>query len=114
MVASYIPDYGDIVWVFLDPTIGHEQSGRRPAIVISQKDFSTHTSLAVMCPITSRTKGLPFEVAYNGTSVEGAILPIHAKSLDWAARKAKFIEKAPKELADTVAESVGSIIGLDD
>ena len=113
MVTSYTPDYGDVVWVFLDPIIGHEQFDRQPAIVISQKDFSTHTSLAIICPITSKSKGLPFEIIYNGNSVKGAVLPIHAKSLDWVARKVKFIEKAPKELTDTVAESVGAIIGLD-
>ena len=113
MVDNYIPDYADIVWVVLEPRVGHEQSGRRPAIVISTKEFSTHTSLSMMCPITSSAKGLPFEVTFQGGEVKGAILPIHAKSLDWAARKVKYIEKAPKEVADLVAEMVGSIIGLD-
>jgi mRNA interferase MazF len=115
MVANaYIPDYGDVVWVVLEPRVGHEQSGRRPAIVISNKAFSTHTSLAIMCPITSKAKGLPFEVELNGAVVKGAVLPIHAKSLDWAARKVQFIEKAPVELTDTVAGLVGTIIGLGD
>lgn len=113
-MVDYVPDYADIVWVVLEPRIGHEQSGRRPAIVISKKDFSTHTNLAIMCPITSKAKGLPYEVKYKGANVEGAVLPIHAKSLDWTARKVKFIEKAPTELADNVAELVGTIIGLDD
>lgn|SRR5487761_1383595 len=113
MVDNYIPDYADIVWVVLEPRVGHEQSGRRPAIVISTKEFSTHTSLSMMCPITSNSKGLPFEVAFNGSEVKGAILPIHAKSLDWAARNVKYIETAPKEVADNVADMVGSIIGLE-
>jgi mRNA interferase MazF len=113
MVDNYVPDYADVVWVVLEPRIGHEQSGRRPAIVISKKDFSAHTSLAIMCPITSHAKGLPFEVIYKGAEVKGAVLPVHAKSLDWSARKVKLIEKAPIEIADKVAEMVGAIIGLD-
>lgn len=113
MVDTYVPDYADIVWLVLDPRIGHEQSGRRPAIVISTNFFSLHTSLIVICPITSKIKGLPFEVELEGTTTRGAVLPIHVKSLDWAARKVKFIEKAPKKVADNVAEMVGTIVGLD-
>lgn len=112
MVGSYVPDYADIVWVVLEPRTGHEQSGRRPAIVISTKDFSLHTSLTIMCPITSKTIGLPFEVKLNNTKTKGAVLSIHVKSLDYVARKVKFIEKAPKEIADDVAEMVGAIVGL--
>jgi len=113
MVESYIPDYGDIVWIVLDPRIGHEQSGRRPAIVISDRRLSEHTSLAVMCPITSRIKKLPFEIELKKTKTKGSILPIHVKSIDWNARKIKFIEKAPQDVTEKVAESVGAIIGLD-
>lgn len=113
MVGTYVPSYADIVWVVLEPRVGREQSGRRPAIVISTKDFSLRTSLTVACPITSNVKGLPLELELEGTTIKGAVLPIHVKSLDWAARKVKFIEKAPKELADDVAEMVGTIIGLD-
>jgi mRNA interferase MazF len=113
MVSSYIPDYGDIVWLVLEPRVGHEQSGRRPAIVISERRLSEHTSLAVMCPITSRIKGLPFEIELEKTETKGAALPIHVKSIDWSARKAKFIEKAPRTITDKVAESVGAIIGLE-
>lgn len=112
MVNTYVPDYADIVWVVLDPRVGHEQSGRRPAIVISTQDFSLHTSLCVMCPITSKIKDLPFELELKGTSTKGAVLPIHVKSLDWKTRKVKFIEKAPKEVVDDVAEMVGTIIRL--
>ena len=114
MVDNYIPDYGDIVWIVLYPRVGHEQSGRRPAIVISNKNFTEHTSLAVMCPITSRIKGLPFEVELKGTKTSGAVLPIHVKSMDWAARKVKFIEKAPKEVTIIVSQSVGAMVGLDE
>jgi mRNA interferase MazF len=114
MVADYIPDYGDIVWIVLDPRVGHEQSGRRPAIVISDKSLAEHTGLAVMCPITSKVKGLPFEIELYGTKTAGAILPIHVKSTDWTARKTRFIEKAPQELTNMVSQSVGAIVGLED
>ncbi len=112
MVDTYVPDYADIVWVVLESRVGHEQSGRRPAIVLSNRKFSEHTSLAVVCPITSNAKGLPFEVELQGTSTKGAILPIHVKSIDWKARKVKFIEKSTKIVADMAAESVGAMIGL--
>ena len=113
MVSTYMPGYGDIVWLVLDPRTGHEQSGRRPAIVISDKLFKELTSMAIVCPITSRIKGLPFEVMLKGTKTEGAVLPIHVKSIDWVARKMKYIEKASNELTGIVAQSVGVIIGLD-
>jgi mRNA interferase MazF len=113
MVDSYVPDYGDIVWIVLEPRIGNEQSGRRPAIVISSKKFAEHTSLAIMCPITSRIKGLPFEIELKGTKTIGAVLPIHVKSMDWTACKVKFIEKAPRKLTTVVSQSVGAIIALD-
>jgi mRNA interferase MazF len=113
MVIDYIPDYGDIVWILLEPRVGHEQSGKRPAIVISDKILSERTKLAIICPITSQVKGLPFEIKLHGTKTIGAVLPIHVKSTDWTARKVKFIEKAPKELTNVVSQSVGAIIGLE-
>jgi mRNA interferase MazF len=67
-----------------------------------------------MCPITSRIKGLPFEVELRDTKTIGAVLPIHVKSMDWTARKVKFIEKAPHELTTIVSQSVGVIVGLDE
>jgi mRNA interferase MazF len=113
MVSPYIPDYGDIVWIVLDPRVGHEQSGRRPAIVISDRRLSEHTSLAVICPITSKIKKLPFEIELEKIKTKGSVLPIHVKSVDWSARKIKFIEKAPQNTTDSVAASVAAMIGLE-
>ena len=92
----YIPHAGDIIWLVFDPRVGHEQSGRRPAIVLSPHLFSQRTGLAIVCPITSKVKGLPFEILLTKTKTKtkGAILPIHIKSVDITARKAQFIEKA--------------------
>ena len=89
----YIPDKGDIAWAILDPRIGHEQSGRRPVIVMSRRLFAERTGLAVICPITSKVKKLPFEIRIKTQKVDGAILPIHLRSIDINARKLEFIEK---------------------
>ena len=90
----YIPDKGDIAWLILDPRVGHEQSGRRPVLVLSPRLFTERTGLAVICPITSKIKGLPFEVSLKKEKTVGAVLPMHIRSVDILARKAKFIEKA--------------------
>lgn len=101
--ADYIPERGDIAWMVLEPRTGHEQSGRRPVIVLSARALAEHTSLAVVCPITSKVKGLPYEITLKNTKTSGAILPFHVRSVDYRERKAKFIEKAPAAvLAKTV------------
>jgi mRNA interferase MazF len=96
MILKYIPDRGEIVWLEYNPQVGHEQSGRRPSLVISPKDYNNKVGLALFCPITSLSKGYPFEVKipYN-LEVAGVILSDQIKSLDWNTRKAKFICKLP-------------------
>jgi len=93
-VSSYIPSHGDIVWLEFNSQAGHEQAGRRPAIVLSRKEYNQKTGLAVFCPITSKPKGYPFEVKIDGSKIKGVVLADHIKSLDWKARKVKFIESA--------------------
>lgn len=107
---TYTPDRGDIIWLVLDPRVGHEQSGRRPAIVLSPRLFSERTGLAVICPITSRVKGLPFEIALQTPHINGAILPIHLRSIDVHARKAQFIEKASASILKKTAKSIELLI----
>jgi mRNA interferase MazF len=109
--SSYAPDKGDIIWVILEPHVGHEQSGRRPAIVLSRRYFTEHTGLAVICPITSKVKGVPFEIAIKTNVIDGAILPIHIRSIDVAARKAKFVERAPEEHIQKTIKAVELLIG---
>ena len=108
--ASYIPQRGDFVWVVLDPRVGHEQSGKRPAIVLSRRVFSERTGLAVICPITSKVKGLPFEIIVKTQSINGAVLPIHLRSIDINARKVQFIEKATEEVLRKTNRAVELII----
>lgn len=106
----YIPDRGDIVWAIIDPRVGHEQSGRRPAIILSKRYFTERTRLAVICPITSKAKGLPFELRIKTTDIDGAILPIHVRSIDVAAREVTFIEKAPEEILRKASRAVELIV----
>jgi len=104
--ADYIPDRGDIIWLILDPRSGHEQSGRRPVIVLSHKQLAEHTGLVVVSPITSKAKGLPYEIELTGTKTSGAILPIHVRSVDFRHRKAVFIEKTPSDILQRTIEGV--------
>ena len=107
---DYVPDRGDIVWMVLEPRIGHEQSGRRPVLVVSHKEMALHTNLIVICPITSRIKGLPFEIIIESSKITGAVLPIHVRSVDYKHRKAKYIDKAPTEILNKTVKSLQNII----
>jgi len=89
----YIPEQGDLVWLDFDPQSGHEQSGRRPALVLSPKSYNQATKLMLCCPLTSRVKSYPFEVAIFGSSkISGVVLSDQIRSLDWVARNAQFID----------------------
>ena len=110
MARTYVPDRGDIVWLHFDPQAGHEQAGRRPAFVVSPRSYNRRVGLALFCPLTSRVKGYPFEVALpEGNRAQGAILSDQLKSLDWRARKAVRFDRAS---ADTIAEVTARIAVL--
>lgn len=108
---SYVPDAGDLIWLDLNPRTGHEQSGRRPCIALSSRLYAERTGLVVVCPITSKVKGLPFEIVLSNTKTEGAILPIHVRSIDLEARYPKFIEQAPSQMLQKCRDYVSVIIG---
>jgi len=110
--STLIPDSGDIVWFNLDPRTGHEQSCRRPCLVLSYRSFTERTGLAVICPITSKAKGLPFEIVLSQTKTKGVVLPIHVRSIDVAARRPKFIEKAPRSLLKNTRQYIGLIVSV--
>lgn len=107
---SYIPERGDLVWLNFTPQSGHEQKGTRPALVISPSNYNKKTGLAVCCPITSNIKGYPFEVQMRGKKIEGAVLSDHLKNLDWKARKAKFIEKANREVLSECLAKISALL----
>ncbi|MCL6634969.1 MAG: endoribonuclease MazF [Peptococcaceae bacterium] len=107
----YLPERGDIVWLQFDPQAGHEQAGRRPALVISPQLYNEKVGLALMCPVTSKVKGYPFEVVLPEESkVSGAVLADQIKSLDWRARRAEFACKAPAETATEVLAKIRTLI----
>lgn len=88
----YIPDRGDIVWLAFDLQAGHEQTGRRPAIVVSPAAYNRKVGLALFCPITTRKHGYPFEVALpESTAMIGVVLSDQIRDLDWKARRAEFV-----------------------
>jgi len=101
---SYVPKRGDVVWVTFSPQAGHEQAGRRPAVVLSPRAYNERVGLGIFCPITNQTKGYPFEVAIPaGLRVGGVLLCDQVKSLDWVARRAVFLDSLP---AATLAEAI--------
>lgn len=107
----YVPDRGDVVWITLQPQAGHEQSGRRPALVLSPAAYNGKVGLAVLCPITSRVKGYPFEVRVPlGLKVDGAVLADQVKSLDWGARRAELLDRLPPDVTDEVLAKLGALL----
>ena len=109
--SNYIPERGDVVWLNFFPQRGREQSGQRPALILSPKEYNGKTSLALCCPITRQIKGYPFEsVIPDSCKTEGAVLSDHIKSLDWAARKAQFVEIAPQTLLTDVLAKLSCLL----
>jgi mRNA interferase MazF len=107
----YVPDSGDIVWITFNPQAGHEQAGRRPALVLSPAAYNGKVGLAILCPITSQVKGYPFEVLIpDGLEIGGAILSDQVKSLDWKARKAEFDCKLPTSTLNEVVQKLSTLI----
>jgi mRNA interferase MazF len=95
---SYVPERGDVIWLDFDPQAGHEQAGRRPAVVLSPSIYNRSSGLAVVVPVTSHVKGYPFEVPLpSGLNVKGVVLADHLKNLDWRARKAAKIGELPQD-----------------
>jgi mRNA interferase MazF len=96
-----------------DPQAGHEQRGRRPALILSPRAYNSRARLASACPITSRAKGYPFEVALPaGGEITGVVLADHVKNLDWDARRAEFAGAAPSEILEDVRERLRPLLGL--
>ena len=111
MALRYVPARGDVVWITFNPQGGHEQAGRRPALVLSPSSYNRKVGLAILCPITSQVKGYPFEVTIpSGSKLGAVILSDQAKSLDWRIRKAEFICKLSRETTDEVLDKLGTLL----
>jgi mRNA interferase MazF len=110
---GYVPSRGDVVWITLNPQAGHEQAGRRPAVVLSPSAYNGKVGLAILCPITSRVKGYPFEVAVpEGHEVGGVILADQVKSLDWRAREAERMSTLPEATIAEVLQKLGTLLSV--
>ena len=111
MTAAYFPKRGDAVWISFNPQAGHEQAGRRPALVLSPEAYNRKVGLALLCPITSRIKGYPFEVRIpEGSEAKGVILSDQVKSLDWRARRAELICPLPEATVREALRKSGTLL----
>jgi mRNA interferase MazF len=106
----YIPRRGDIVWIDFDPIKGHEQSGRRPALVLSHEAYNALSGRALFCPVTSRVRGHVFEVLHSGEKVKGAVLVDQVRSMDWRSRPVTFAEEAASEVVHDVEARLLTIV----
>ena len=108
---AHTPDRGDIVWITFNPQAGHEQAGRRPALVLSPTAYNKKVGLAILCPITSQIKGYPFEIVIpDGLKISGVILSDQIKSLDWKVRQAEFVCKLPAAVMNEVLQKLSTLI----
>ena len=110
MAPSQIPDRGDVVWLEFNPQAGHEQAGHRPALVLSPRAYNQVVGLAIACPITSRKKGYPYEAALKVGDIEGVVLADQVKSLDWQARNARVVGRAPHVIIEEVRAKLNTLI----
>lgn len=110
MVKEYIPQKGDLVIFTFDPSAGHEQQGRRPALILSNESFNKALGLAIACPITNTDRNFPFHVEVKSENLTGFIMTEQIKSIDYNVRKAKFVEKVSDDVLAKVLGITESII----
>ena len=107
---KYIPKRGDVVWTNFDPAAGHEQMGKRPALILSSTSFNKKIMLAMVAPVTSRVRGHGFEVPLNGKKVKGVVLCQQMKMIDFIERGIQFAEKAPESVTSDALARVRAIV----
>jgi len=112
MVARYIPEAGDIVWVDFSPTKGHEQRGRRPAVVISIRAYTKVRGLCTVCPITSRKKGYNNEIPISTKQVTGVVLVDQYKTVDVFARALTKVARVDAAILADIRARIGVILGI--
>jgi len=106
-VSRYFPKKGDFISISFDPQTGHEQKGRRPALVVSNDLFNKHTGLAIVCPITNTDRGFPFHLPIPAASpLTGFVMVEQLKSVDFSKRRAKFVHRAPPEFLEDVLDMI--------
>ena len=109
--GSHVPHRGDLVWLNFNPQAGHEQTGHRPALVLSPREYNEKSSVALFCPVTSTVKGYPFEVELpHGGPIGGAVLADQVRSLDWRARRLTFVAAAPRQVLSEVLGKLHALL----
>jgi mRNA interferase MazF len=110
----YIPRQGDVVWLNFNPASGHEQGGKRPAVVITPQTYNRVAGLCFVLPVTSKEKGYPFEVRLpDNSKIHGVILADQGRTVDWKARKAEKIERIPDKALQKVKLLLKALFGLE-
>jgi mRNA interferase MazF len=104
-----IPERGDIVAMDFSPTVGHEQGGYRPAIVLTESDFNRE-GMVFVCPITNTERGHFFEIKINTDNTKGVVLAYHLRAIDYVSRKGKIVDKVDKKTLDEVLDKVKIIL----
>ena len=112
MPKTYIPDAGDIVWLEFDPQAGREQSGHRPALVLSPAAYNEKVSLAVCCPLSTKVKGYPFEVLVDSGKTASVVLSDQIKSLDWRERNATFKSRITAPQLKQVRDNIKALLAI--
>jgi mRNA interferase MazF len=107
---DYIPERGDIVWLNFNPQSGHEQQDKKPAIVISPKEYNEKVGLGFFCPITTKIKEYPFEVKIVNKKIKGVVLADQIKSLDWQTREIEFISKENPDKIDEIINKISVLL----
>ena len=109
---AYAPNAGDLIWTDFDPRVGREQSGRRPALVVSPTEFSEATEFAIVCPITSRVRPFGTSVVLPpGLPISGEILTGHIRSIDTLARPVTYAGSVPADVLDDVRSKLAAMLG---
>jgi mRNA interferase MazF len=110
MVKTYIPERGDIVWTNFSPAAGHEQMGKRPALILSPVKFNKQIQLCLAAPVTSRVRGHGFEVLLKDNKLKGVVLCHQIKIIDYSKRGLKFVEKATDSVISEALAKVRTLV----
>ena len=111
--GPYCPDAGDIIWLDFSPTLGHEQNGRRPALVLSPRIYNEARRMCLACPVTSRVRDWPFEVALpEACEIRGAVIADQIRNLSWTERGATFACKAGNDVLAEVRGRIKAVAGI--
>ncbi len=107
---DYIPDKGNIIWIHLESRKGHEQKGRRPALVLTPQRYNEVNDLMMVCPITSRDRKFPFQIPFQGEKVGGLIMIDQLRTIDWKSRQVEFVEFLDEEIQQEVTAKLETIL----